>query len=297
MSNNIEYKRGPRNGKAIAGVILLVLGVGMLIQQLNIVLFPDWLISWPLWLLIAPGLYIGTRSNFQKSSWFVLVGLGLAFMVKEALDSYSIDGDGVIWPVAFIVFGIWIILRRNNKHDVAEWDKFNRGSKKQPVDFGTPASTPPPFAPQPVADYRVSPEPEQPAAAEQPKTEAPNEPFTIKGKVYSDDILDATAVFGGVDKIVLSKDFRGGEIVNIFGGSEIDLTKADIHGHIMIEVTQVFGATKLIVPPHWHVISDVSAIFAGVDDKRMRHTTTITNDKVLIIKGVSIFAGIEIRSY
>lgn len=298
MSNNIEYKKGPRNGKAIAGVILLVLGVGMLIQQLNIVLFPSWLISWPLWCLIVPGLYIGTRSNFQKASWFILVGLGLAFMADEALDSYNINGDGVIWPVAFIVFGIWMILRRNNKHDAAQWDKFNNGSKKQPLDFGTPSSsTPPPFTPDPVVDYRITPEPEQPVTADQPKAEAPNDPFTVKGNVFSDDILDATAVFGGVDKIVLSKNFKGGEIVNIFGGSAIDLTKADIQGHVMIEVTQVFGGTKLIVPPHWHVISDVSAIFAGVDDKRMRHTTTITNDKVLIVKGVSIFAGIEIRSY
>ncbi|MBE9583973.1 hypothetical protein IM792_05890 [Mucilaginibacter sp. JRF] len=293
MSNNIEYKKGPRNGKAIAGVILLVLGGVMLIQQLNIVLFPGWLISWPMWFLILPGIYIGTRSNFHKSAWFILVGLGLAFMANEAFDSYNVNADGVIWPVAFIVFGIWMILRRGNRHDAAEWDKLRNGGRKQPVDFGTP----PPFTPDPVVDYRVTPDAEQPTTAEQPKAEAPSEPFTVKGKIYNDDILDATAVFGGVDKIVFSKDFRGGEIVNIFGGSEIDLTKADIHGHVMIEVTQVFGGTKLIVPPHWHVISDVSAIFAGVDDKRMRHTTTITNEKVLIIKGVSIFAGIEIRSY
>ncbi|MCD8741848.1 cell wall-active antibiotics response protein [Mucilaginibacter roseus] len=296
MSNNIEYKKQPRNGKAIAGVILLMLGGVLLIRQLDIMLFPGWLFSWPLWLII-PGLYIGARSNFQKSSWFVLVGLGLAFMANEALDSYNIDGSGVIWPVMFIAFGIWMILRRNNKHDAAEWEKFNRGSKKQPVDFGAPTSTPPPFTPEPVVDYRITPEPEQPVIAEQPKTETPNEPFTVKGKVYTDDVLDATALFGGVDKIVFSKDFRGGEIVNIFGGSEIDMSRADIKGHVMIEVTQVFGATKLIVPPHWHVISDVSAVFAGVDDKRMRHTTTISNDKVLIIKGVSIFAGIEIRSF
>jgi len=40
------------------------------------------------------------------------------------------------------------------------------------------------------------------------------------------------------------------------------LTKADIQGKIVIDATNIFGGTKLIVPPDWVQI-DVVAIFGG----------------------------------
>jgi len=65
----------------------------------------------------------------------------------------------------------------------------------------------------------------------------------------------------------------------------------------MIDVTQVFGGIKMIVPPHWQVVPDLAAVFAGIDDKRMKSTATPGSDKVLVLKGVSIFAGVDIRSF
>jgi len=58
----------------------------------------------------------------------------------------------------------------------------------------------------------------------------------------------------------------------------------------------VFGGIKLIVPPHWHVTSDMISLFAGFDDKRMQKSD-YGSDKVLVLKGTSIFAGVEVRSY
>jgi len=58
----------------------------------------------------------------------------------------------------------------------------------------------------------------------------------------------------------------------------------------------VFGGIKLIVPPHWHVTSDMVSLFAGFDDKRMQKND-YGSDKILVLKGTSIFAGVEIRSY
>ncbi len=289
MNNDINYKKQSRSGKTIAGAILLVLGCILLVQQLNMWFLPGWVTSWP-WILIFSGLYMGAKSNFNKPVWFILVVIGVAFLADNAFDYYKIDSDGVIWPVMFIVFGIWIILRRNNKPDDAKWRQFEEGGVKQKVDFG---NVPPADL---VVDYTVKTDEEPIAAPKADGTMPP--PYTGTGKrPYTDDYLNSTALFGGVDKIILSKDFRGGDVVNIFGGTEIDFTKADIHGVVIIEVTQVFGATKMIIPPHWHVITDMASIFAGVDDKRMRHVTTVNNDKVLVIKGTSIFAGIDIRSF
>ena len=48
------------------------------------------------------------------------------------------------------------------------------------------------------------------------------------------DILDVVTIFGGAKKVVISKDFKGGEAVTIFGGTEINLTQSDIQGRIQL---------------------------------------------------------------
>ncbi|MEB0249998.1 LiaF-related protein, partial [Mucilaginibacter sp. 5B2] len=83
----------------------------------------------------------------------------------------------------------------------------------------------------------------------------------------------------------------------VFGGTELDFTQADIHGRVTIDITQMFGGTKIIVPANWHVVPDLAAVFAGVDDKRIKTSKPNPIEKVLVLKGVSIFAGVDIRSY
>jgi len=45
MDNDIKYTNNPRNGKALVGVILLMVGVILLLQQYII---PGWVKLWPL---------------------------------------------------------------------------------------------------------------------------------------------------------------------------------------------------------------------------------------------------------
>ena len=111
-----------------------------------------------------------------------------------------------------------------------------------------------------------------------------------------DDYLDITSIFSGVKRKVLSKDFKGGDVAVIFGGADIDFTMADINGRVVLEITQIFGGIKLVVPPHWHVTSDVVSLFAGFDDKRI-NKTDYGSDKILVLRGTSFFAGVEIRSF
>lgn len=120
------------------------------------------------------------------------------------------------------------------------------------------------------------------------------------GNLTSDakeNYIEATAIFGGVKKNVITKEFRGGEVTSIFGGSEILLTQADFNGRVTLEVTAIFGGSKIIVPSNWQVNADeVTAILGSVDDKRINTSPTDPN-KVLIIKGVAIFGGIELVSF
>ncbi|HEY1115345.1 MAG TPA: LiaF domain-containing protein [Chitinophagaceae bacterium] len=115
--------------------------------------------------------------------------------------------------------------------------------------------------------------------------------------VSGDDFLDSTSVFGGTKKTILSKDFKGGDITNIMGGAEINFTQSDIQGRVVLDVTQIFGGTKIVVPPHWVVKPEMAAIFGGIDDKRTIQSAVIDHNKVLVLKGTSIFVGIEIRSF
>lgn len=113
----------------------------------------------------------------------------------------------------------------------------------------------------------------------------------------NEDVLECTSIFGGLKKNIFSKNFKGGEVVNILGGTDLNLSQADIQGTVILDVTQVFGGTKIIVPPHWDVKPEMAAIFAGIEDKRHLQQTTTDRSKVLLIKGTTVFGGIEVKSF
>lgn len=112
-----------------------------------------------------------------------------------------------------------------------------------------------------------------------------------------DDFVDSTSIFAGSNKIILSKNFKGGELVNVFGGTELNLTQADFAERAELEMTNIFGGTKLIIPSHWSVKSEATVIFGGIDDKRAMPASTTNPSKILVIKGTVIFGGIEIKSF
>lgn len=120
----------------------------------------------------------------------------------------------------------------------------------------------------------------------------------IAEESYSqDDIIDTVNIFSGTKKVILSKNFKGGDIVNIFGGSEIDFTQADLSTPAILEVTAIFGGATLIVPSNWAIKSEAVTIFGGIGDKRKFTTLTESPAKTLVLKGTMIFGGMEIKSY
>ena len=112
-----------------------------------------------------------------------------------------------------------------------------------------------------------------------------------------EDYLDSTSVFGGSKKKIITKDFKGGDIVNVFGGTELDLSQADIQARAELEVVAIFGGASLIVPSNWNVKSEVETLFGGIQDKRTLQPGAEQSGKVLLLKGTVIFGGIEIKSY
>lgn len=114
----------------------------------------------------------------------------------------------------------------------------------------------------------------------------------------SSNYIKVDAFLTGIKRKVMSKNFKGGEVTSVFGGSNIDLMHADIQDQAVLKVSVAFGGLKLIVPPHWDVQLGVSNLAAGIDDKRYgQQANTQSPEKRLILTGTVLFGGIEITSY
>ena len=210
-------------------------------------------------ILLAVGLYIGVRHNFRGAAWLIMIIIGSIFLIDQ-FDS-SLDFHDYMLPVIVISIGLVMLFRPQKKNRGRRYDKDN----------------------EPVIT----------------NMEQAHAVTAHTGRATSDDFIDNLTVFGGVKKNIISKTFQGGEITTFFGGTELNLMQADINGRAVIEITQIFGGTKLIVPPNWKVVSDdLVAIFGGLDDKRpIQMDGSHDPNKVLVLRGTCIFGGIDIRSY
>lgn len=245
-----------KGGRVWTGLFLLIVG-GLLLARQAGVLFPGWLFTWPV-LLIGIGLWVGARHRFHGFGWIIPIGIGVLNLLGEFNDFTFVRP--YIGPAVLIFLGLVFILKpRRNRF---------------------PEEGAGPFASAPVAEADAS-APVLPGSAE---------------PLGATERIDITAVFGGVKKNVLSKEFRGGEIVTFMGGAEINLTQADFSQPVRIDCTNVFGGTKLIIPPDWEVQSDIVAVFGGVDDKRPPATSPAPHKRILL-DGTCVFGGVEIRSF
>lgn len=130
------------------------------------------------------------------------------------------------------------------------------------------------------------------------KRSSSNVMFDEDSEITGDDYIEATTLFGGVKKNVTSKNFRGADINTTFGGTEINLTKADIQGPITISSRTTFGGMTLIVPSNWQVNSEITAVFGSVEDQRgVPSDNQYEPGKVVTLEGSCTFGGVEIQSY
>lgn len=118
-------------------------------------------------------------------------------------------------------------------------------------------------------------------------------------KVDLPDVINEVAIFGGNEKMIFSRNLKGGKITNIFGGSELNFSKSELADGInTLEVLCIFGGSTMVIPSHWDVKIDVISIFGGFTDKRFKNPEPIPErTKTLYIKGLVIFGGGELKSY
>ncbi len=250
-----------QSGKLVIGLIITIIGFSILLDNFGVD-FPSWVFYWSN-ILIIIGLIISVKHNFTNRSGIFLIVFGAFFTLKEAFDGIF-DFDRLFWPILIIGIGLYLIFKPKNSF------KGFRNRRRNRVNGETET------------------------------TDAFADPLATEGntsdKETNVDYLDSVNVFAGSHHIVYSKSFKGGDLTAIFGGCDVNLTQADFDGRVVINVTAIFGGTKIIVPPGWQIKQEVTAIFGGFDDKRTMRVTE-DFDKVLIIKGVALFGGVDIRSY
>ncbi|MES2418628.1 MAG: LiaF domain-containing protein [Bacteroidota bacterium] len=260
MENNNNMTN--RSGKVWAGLFIVGIGSLLLLDNLGLNL-PNWLWHWSN-ILIVIGLFVGIKHNFRNSGWFVMVLIGSFFTLKEAFDD-NLDFGKVVFPVMLVILGLFILFKpKNNCRPRLDRRRGRFGRRNSFQNF-------------PEADEPM------PSAAE----EKPNH----------NDYLDSVNVFGGSHQTVYSKNFKGGEIVAVFGGCDVNLTQADFEGEIILDITAIFGGAKIIIPPGWQIKPEVTAVFGGMDDKRSIQPAIEGQNKLLIIRGIALFGGVDIRNY
>ena len=256
MENNLNFNNR-ENGRIVGGLILVAVGAVLLLRNIGF-LFPHWLFSWPM-ILILVGIYSGFKHQFRNNSWIILIAIGGFFLFDRFIPELGLEP--YFWPILIMVIGVIFILR-----------------------------------PKRVGRFKES-------SSETNNTS--NAGFNITSlQTYDSDTLSdndylrINSIFSGVNKTIVSKDFKGGKITCVFGGTNVDLTQADIQGEAVLKFEIIFGGVKLIVPPHFTVINEIDGVFHGVDDKRKYSASTNSSpDKKLILRGSVLFGGIEIKSY
>lgn len=105
------------------------------------------------------------------------------------------------------------------------------------------------------------------------------------------------SVFGGSNRKV-SGDFKGADLVAIFGGGGIDLRNATMAAdEAVINVNAIFGGFEVRVPETWLVDVHVSGVFGGHEDKTHQpDPRLVPNPKRLVIRGATIFGGFGVKN-
>ncbi len=130
------------------------------------------------------------------------------------------------------------------------------------------------------------------------KNKGKKDEVIMGSKCSSVDYFDDFVIFGGREIFINSQHLLGGKATSIFGGIEYDLRRAiPSESGSVIDCITIFGGCGFKIPLDWSVRNEVTTIFGAFTDKRGESFQEANYDpsKTIIIKGISIFGGVEIK--
>jgi predicted membrane protein len=105
--------------------------------------------------------------------------------------------------------------------------------------------------------------------------------------------IDEVAIFSPLNKSYATEHFKGGKIVMVFSGGEVNLTqiKTD-ETEIDLEISSIFSGIEIVVPRDWKVVSTANVFLGNVDTSAAQAGD---GNITLIIHGEAVFGEIEVR--
>lgn len=254
----MERKRSDK--RFYFGVLLIALGVILILERLNLIpeSLADALISWQM-LLVGGGIIALIGGN--RTAGIVLIVVGGTFLIPEFF-TVPHEVRRIYWPLILVLTGILILMKQR---DHRKWNNLGNGFNSS-------------------------------------NNSSPNQPDPLDSTARSESFntFDDFVIFGGREIFVNSPALAGGKATSIFGGIEFDLRKATLRsGGATIDCVSVFGGCGFKIPMDWNVRNEVTTIFGAFTDKRGETYNDRYYDpsKTLVIKGLSLFGGIEVKHF
>lgn len=121
----------------------------------------------------------------------------------------------------------------------------------------------------------------------------------VNSEANHDSFFETSTYFGSVLKKVDTKNFTNATVSAIFGGVEIDLTDCEVKDLAIIDIMAVFSGVTLVIPPEWEVKSELSSVLGGIEDKRVKNSSTTIEQtkKRVLLRGTCVFSGVDITNF
>jgi hypothetical protein len=301
MPNSIIYVNRSRRG-LIVGLLIVAFGLVLLLDQEGIVsAHYVYRFFWPaIFIFFGLEFLVSCKGRGGRGLIaFLLLAFGL-LLLAGALGYLNV-GFRTLWPIALVIWGVWIILRSfsdrglSGKIRDAVRDRINE--KIHDDIHNTVADA---VANDPNADWRARRDWRRRNRHDWTDTVKSAIQDTISdwtGQESTDPEFDYMAIFGATKQRVTVKNFRGGRLTAFFGGFEVDLTRADIEGQVaIIDASALFGGGEIRVPPTWIIDVQGIAILGGFTDETHQDIADTTTAKRLIVKGLAALGGVVIKN-
>lgn len=119
-----------------------------------------------------------------------------------------------------------------------------------------------------------------------------NEAWSETVETMKGEKLQLSTSFAGSIKYIDSQEFKSADVKCSFGAMKVYLDKAAVpSGEAVIRMDVSFGGLELYVPRGWKVISQVDAVFGGLEEKSSGNPN---GSPLLVLTGSVRFAGVEI---
>ena len=106
----------------IWGFILILLGIGFFLDQLDLLRFSDVISSWWPLIIIASGVYTLINNKGSYIGGLIILTVGILLQVNN-LDFLPYGFWGTLWPLILVILGIGILTSRHKKFKKRILDK------------------------------------------------------------------------------------------------------------------------------------------------------------------------------